>query len=615
MRRRLPVTTSCILAYWNTVNDSRSVLLACLLPVGLAIVFHSLLVYRSGGEHLIDPDSYLWLVRVTELSETWAWYDNTIARIDVPDGMSLHWTRPFDLLLLAGTLVFLPSMEFDQALYWSGMWISSVLHICLLLALFWATAPVLDVWRRFLALVAAFGHVGVLVYFVPGRADHHVLILLIFVVSLGLAMRMLLNPHNAKLALIGGATLGLGLWVSTEFLLTIAITLGALALSWVRHGGDVASRNWWHSVGLSGVLFLAVLAEHPPVALLVQEYDRVSIVHLVFALLALGLWTVIWAVERRGRGLGSGVVRLAAAALGALVAGGLLYLIYPKFYGGPVVDVDPRLGPAYGNDVTELQPLLPIDRDTLSNFLVFLGPALLSTPFLAVLLWRDRRGANWEAWLYLGVMTVTFLPLALAMLRFAPYVGLLTAIPLAELLGRLMTASNRFVSHAAVRGALRFSLVGLFVFGFAVAGSAMNLAGPPPPRPACGLDDLIGQLNDPAGLGSRRQLILAHFDRGSELVYRTRHAVLAAPYHRNTAGILDSDRIFRSGDEALSRGLLRRRGVDLILICADKDSPEFQYEEAGFVGGLLRGRVPSWLHRIDTPRTVAGDFMLFEVVR
>lgn len=596
------------------MNHSRSIVLACLLPVGLGICFHSWVFATSGGE-LVGADGFLRLVRVAELSDSWAWYEHTVARINAPFGMSLHWTRPFDLLLLASAGLLAPFMGFDQGLYWTGIWVSPALHLCTLIALFWATAPIFDARRRFLALVAALGHVGIIAYAVPGRADHHMVILLIFVVSLGLTMRMLLRPHDVRLALIGGAVLGLGLWLSVEFVLTLILTLGVLGLSWVRHGTS-ARRNQWHALGLGAVMFVALLAEQPPGAYLSEEFDRISVVHLLLASMTFGLWTALLALERKWPECKRMATRSLLLGIGALLAAGLMFVIYPKFFGGPGVDIDPGLGPAFHDQINELKPLLPTDNRSLAQFLTFLGPTLLATPFLAFLLWRERRGPTWEAWLYLGLMTALFLPLALAMVRFAPYAGILTAIPLAELLSRLMTPLNRLVSLAAVRFVLRFALVSLFVLGFAVAGSAMNVAGPKKPRPACGLSGIATQLNDPEGLGKRPRIILAHKDRGAELLYRTRHSVITAPYHRNTQGILDADRIFRARDQSTSHRLIQQRGAGLILLCADENAPETKaFDQDSFIGGLVRGHVPGWLRKVDTKPDEKGHFLLFEVVR
>ena len=129
------------------------------------------------------------------------------------------------------------------------------------------------------------------------------------------------------------------------------------------------------------------------------------------------------------------------------------------------------------------------------------------------------------------------------------------------------------------------------------------------------LDGAVQTLTRPQGLGERSRIILAHFDYGPELLYRTPHAIIAAPYYSNSGGLLESDRIFRSRDLDLSRRLMGRRGVDLVLVCRDEAGPEAAFGADTFLGGLVRGRVPSWLRPVDLPAAQAANIVLYEVVR
>jgi predicted outer membrane lipoprotein len=276
-----------------------------------------------------------------------------------------------------------------------------------------------------------------------GRADHHILIILAFVLAVGLNLRLVMRPFDARLASVAGAALGFALWLSTEALLLMAASFVILTAAWLWHAGDRARRNMWHALGLSAMVALAIAVERPPAQYLAEEYDRIAIVHLAVAVLSLGFWAAVYAFERRGLEAPSGPRRAAVAALGALAAGLSMYLIYPKFFGGPEVDVDPRLGPVFFDLVNELRPLLPGDLYSLGRFLIFLGPALVCVPFLAVLVGRERNPAKRDAWLYLAICLAVFLPLAMMMRRFAPFTDVLLAIVLAELLGRLLKLSDR----------------------------------------------------------------------------------------------------------------------------------------------------------------------------
>lgn len=600
-----------------TVKDSQAIWLSGVLAVGLWLAFHAL-TWTFGATpavegRFMDTDSYMRLVRVTRLYQSGAWFDGGIPRGNAPYGMALHWTRPFDVLLLAGALPLAPLIGFDRALSATATWISPLLHLGALLALFWAVAPLLGAWRRLLAVAALFVQIGVPAYALAGRADHHMLILLVFIVAFGLTLRVLLRPSDARFALAAGAVLGVGLWISVEFLVLLVATFAALGASWVLRAGERASGNLWHALGLAAALALAIVLEHPPSLYLADIYDRISIVHLLAALLAFGFWGLVLFLEGRGGALRSPWGRLALAAAGAVVAGGLLFVAYPKFFGGPTVDVDPRLDANVLASIKELRPLLPHDTASFGRFLLYLGPALVAVPFLAALLLRDRRPVLWDAWLYVALCTGLYLPLALAMLRFAPYAEVFLAIVLAEALGLLLTRLPRS-SRAGLGAITRVGACLCVLLGFLFLGSSLLQAGPEARRASCALDGAVETLTRSQGLGRRPRLILAHFDYGPELLFRTPHTVIAAPYYSNSGGLLDSDRIFRSSDVSLSRRLMDRRGVDLVLLCRDEAGPEAAFGEETFLGGLLRGQVPPWLRPLELPEGRAGNMALYEVL-
>ena len=82
-----------------------------------------------------DSDCYMHLIRASDLYETGRWYDPVIERSNAPYGNRLHWTRPFDLLLLAGAVPGSLLTSFSSSLFWWGVVISPVILIALLLAL------------------------------------------------------------------------------------------------------------------------------------------------------------------------------------------------------------------------------------------------------------------------------------------------------------------------------------------------------------------------------------------------------------------------------------------------------------------------------------------------
>jgi hypothetical protein len=100
-----------------------------------------------------------------------------------------------------------------------------------------------------------------------------------------------------------------------------------------------------------------------------------------------------------------------------------------------------------------------------------------------------------------------------------------------------------------------------------------------------------------------------------EIMYRTRHGVVASPYRKGYEGLRDALRFFGATDEKSARDILDRRNVDLIAIC-----PIFGLEAAGKSLGagtmydrMIAGRSPAWMREIELPAG-ASAFRLFEVL-
>ena len=278
------------------------------------IVYLNISPLLEGGAH--GPDSYMRLVRVRQLYETGAWFDISIHRSNVPFGEELHWTRPADLVFLAGAWALSPLLGFERALYaWSAL-VSPLLHVAATLVLLWAVAPFMDRERRFLLILTFAFQMEVWVQAMAARTDHHMLILLVFAASLGFTARLLLSAGGRREALLAGACAGFGLWLSVEFLVILVAIFGALTLGWLRQGGEPARQGLWHALGLSAVVALALLLERPAALIWSEEYDRISIVHLCVGLLAALFWASVHGLERNRIAATSPGGRIVVAAVG-----------------------------------------------------------------------------------------------------------------------------------------------------------------------------------------------------------------------------------------------------------------------------------------------------------
>jgi hypothetical protein len=603
-----------------------------LLIAAVVLVQGGLMLVKSPevlvGE-LIDTDAYTRLLRVERLAETGGWYDTSSPRSNAPFGEVLHWTRPLDVLLLGGAVLLRPFFGLSQALHLSGVLISPLLLILTCVAVAWAAAPLVRPDVRGYAMIALLAQPAVITSFMAGRADHHSLILLTFAWTLGLTIRLLLRPHSGGRAWLAGAAAGFGVWVSPEFLLPLAVFLAGLALAWVIRGEDLVRTNRAFALGLVSLTALALLVERPYWDLPTVEYDRVSVVHLVMAVFAWATWSEL-ALSRWRRGIRGRMLSTPWGRLWVLMGLGgavllFMFLFFPRFFVGPMADVDPEVLGLWLEGVTEYRPVVGSLSDV-GTAISYLGAGLVCVPFLAWVLIRERDNGGWLAWLLLALGIVAFVPMGLLHIRFTTYAEILMVLPLVEVLGRALGKLNR-ISAPPLRAMARVGTAAALLLGFLGLGGCVTLmldsSGRARSAPSsgagrgCPVWELSEYLGDPSGLGERSRTIMALMDYGPEILYRTGHRVVATPYHRNGAGILDSHRMLTATDDEESRRMAREREVDLVLICLrGSDSAFFRGEREGqtLFTRLARDDPPAWLVPVDLPGSLREPFRLYEVV-
>ncbi|MGF1629418.1 MAG: hypothetical protein ACFCUT_08110 [Kiloniellaceae bacterium] len=572
---------------------------------------------------LITPDSYMRMVRVTELVQNWQWFDGTIDRANAPYGDTLHWTRPFDVLLI---LLALPAgivLGADQALHLAGIIVSPLLHLATGLTLVWALRPVIrpEVW--FLPAVAFFLQPGVLAYSILGYADHHSLLLLIFVVVAGFALRALRNPLDARPALQAGIAAGIGIWLSVEFLMIVGVCIAALGLPWLFGERERAGQNKWFALGMSLVLLGALFVERPFARFLEPSYDRVSAVQFLFAVSVLLFWRTVETLQNRAlhpsRFFGRAVLGVAgAAALGLLFA-----TTYPTFFSGPMAEVDPRILPIWLDRVLEMRPLVPTDRKSLGDFVFYLGGIALIAPLFLMGLIAQRGSSRFFALLFIAIACLLLTAAAVQHMRFSVYAETAFVIAFAVILDRFLHWSGR-LGNDLLRGLLRGGFLALTLLGPLFVGASLmvkevgpGLAADQPPA-ACEVPAVAAFLETDPRWAQGSQTILAFMDIGPELLYRTRHRVIGTPYHRNGNGIFDGHQMLATSDEAVAHDVAERRGIDLVLLCQSPAERRFYQSPRGeenLYHRLEHGRPPTWLAAVPLPSHLQGQARLYRVVR
>ena len=229
---------------------------------------------------LVDSDCYMRLNRVLDLHDSGKWYDAAMLRSNAPYGETLHWTRPLDVILLAGAWVCTPLVAFKPALFWWGVMVSPVIFVLSLLGFLWAAKPLVSQpGRAYLGLLFLTQPI-ILMCCAAARPDHHSLLILCFIVALGFAVKLLQPGFHLGRCYASGAILALAMWISVESLIAVLIIAMALGLLWLWRDDDFPRRNLHFWLGLTLVSAIALLIEHPYQQFFQIYYDSLSIVHV-----------------------------------------------------------------------------------------------------------------------------------------------------------------------------------------------------------------------------------------------------------------------------------------------------------------------------------------------
>lgn len=592
-------------------------------PVLLVILAQGLNHARDGLVALdgkfVGIDGYTHLLRAKQLIETGDWFDHRIHRGNPPEGDELYWPRPFDLILLAGAGVLTPFLGFDDALFTWGVFVSPALHLISLFLLLWAARPLFDDRGLFyLGVLFAF-QLFIIHMSSIARPDHHGFLALLFVWYLGAMLRLLAPAAGLRAALLAALPAVVSMWISLESLVVTAASFLALGLAWIAVRENFAAKLATFACALCAGFALSLLAEHGTEGLIARHYDAPSVVHLaLFALAALAALAVL-AVDTWLPPARAWPVRVAASSIGGVFVLVAMWALLPKFYQGPLADVDSDVVALWFNDISEYAPLIDFarPRQTLPQFIFHLGLAVPAVPFLVHRAVRCAGGER-RAWLWLLLLSCCYVPLAIVQQRWASFAQYVLVIPYAGLLVALL---DRLGDRAApARAAGRAGIVVLFLFGFPLLGALLFQPRPVAASagPHCPLTEMSRWIDEEPRLNDRTRRILSFINFGPELLYRTRHEVIATPNHRNPHGILDAISALGRLPPSEARAIVERRGVDLILVCrGTEEAADYRQGNNGdtLFSAMVQGRAPDWLVLIGLPDALAGSFLLFAVRR
>jgi hypothetical protein len=500
--------------------------------------------------------------------------------------------------------------------------INPILHALAVLALFWAASPFMKGAGNDVLGLLFVSQLGVVSAFIAGRADHQSLIVLLFLLSLGCGIRILIMPPNRTLCFFSGAVSALAIWVSVESLLFSLLVYLVGGAFWLLGDRSITRKLLHYSLAIFLLLIAFRLIEFSPSRLFDAAFDQVSIVHITLFGLLLTFWALVYVYERlRGECLLL-VGRLSIAVSGALVAGILMEFRYPGFFTGPMGSVDELFRQVYLVRIQELQPVISLRAlnsgnltYSLARFFLWLGIVFPGFAALVYLLAKSS-GTSRMAWIYILIASFVYLPLAFFELRWTPYAPILMLPGYALLVIAIMQRISTTAASAAVAGSLRVTVLFISAVIFFVPSLIWGNTNSAEQVSKCPLIAVSRFLDDPSGLGDKPKNILALTDFGPELVYRTRHSVFSIPSHRFHKGFTDSYNIMTALDDTQAMEGVQQRKVNLILICPGGNEGYFYARGDGketFHQRISEGRLPRWLEEIVLPAEAARSFRLYAV--
>jgi len=559
------------------------------------------LIAGLGGN--LSPDDAMRLVQVRDLLAGQSWFDLTQYRLDPPAGLSMHWSRIIDLplaaLIRAGEFFLRPDAAERLAV---TIWPLGLMLLFL--------AGIATLGFRLsghtgarIALLFAAVSAPVLQHFRPGAIDHHGAQIVLLVFSLALVVRDPVRPRDAATA---GLFCALSMAIGLEMTPAIAALAGLMALRWIVAGAPVrrATASFGAAFGLaSALLFAATVA---PANYWAAQCDAFSVIHATAAViggLGLAALCVLPSATATTRLLG-------CAALGALLAA--FVTRFPSCLSDPM-PVDPRLVDLWLSQVSEARSVLSLAVDLPQEVIPLFALPLAGLVLVSV---QSVRDANRWPWIICAAVLAVATAIALYQVRGVAIANALASVLVPAALVRIWPA-NPAVFFGLGRPALVSLLVvsppALVLLGQATTRAADIVLARQHPQIISGGSGTCELASDYAALNTvPRGLVLGFIDAGPLILMQTPHAVLAAPFHRNTTGNLAMlDVMLARPEDAVSR--LASLGVDYVAFCPG--APErYTYAAAapqGLAAALAQERVPAGLTRIDPGH---ADLRIYRVV-
>lgn len=539
-----------------------------------------------------DPDDYMRLLQVRDLLAGQSWFDVSQYRIDPPHGAAMHWSRIVDLPLAVLVVLFGES---------AALALAPLLYLLPVLLALQAIMKRLGLAPRAIWLGLAILPLFPLVLsnFAPARIDHHTP-----QAAAAICCAALLLGKTRRSAALCGLLAAAWLTISLEGLPLVAVLAALYGLRYLLGGERLLA--WFLSfLALAAPAF--AFATRPLSDLAGTYCDILLPGHMAAFAAAAAIAALLpflpGQANTAGRFAGLGVIPLVCAPLAFVALG--------QCAADPFAQMDPLLQTYWHGFVLEG---LPLWRQAPSVILMLLWTiALIPAGWLLAGKLGLRQHESAMSWNLLALFALAAGAYSLALMREG-LIAQLLAVPFSALLLAHYLPRARALASMLGRVGATF---GLFVVATpTLASAAMKPLDRHFGGPALQAEALAMLRGAPCDYTRLDALpaghVFAPLDRGPEILFRTRHTVVMAPYHRNQARMTDVVAAF-TGDPARAEALVRNNRADYVLVCTSgMDSAIYRTARPDNLANMLaQGGTPGWLE--PAPGFSAGSLKVYRV--
>ncbi|WP_382237730.1 hypothetical protein [Hansschlegelia quercus] len=530
----------------------------------------------------MSTDDAMRLVEVRDWLGGQGWFDLTQRRLNPPDGVIMHWSRLIDLPIALLLKLFGLAMPGDRALAATLTLWPLILLLPALLAVASASRTLAGDRAGAIGALLLVASPAVTRCFAPGALDHHGAQIALALILLACALKL---ERSKKAAIGAGCAAAAMTGIGMETAPHVAVCATMIALRWALVGEGLARGAALFGATFAGGTVVVALTTLSVESWLARVCDTLGAGHLAIAIvggLGLALATRLGGESRASR--------LFALAQVGLATGAALWLVAPNCLSSPYAMLPERLRSDWLAKVEEAQPFFVLTRDAPTMALAIGTPLLVS---LGVAIWAVATASREVFWAVATACAMFAAALAVTAWQ-SRGMGLAFAMA-GPLLPMGALAFGRGGMPRVLAAVVALSPVALALLGLGVA----TLAGLPPidgkrVASSCPSRDYASLDALPAGLA------LNTVDTGPFILAFSRLSAVAAPYHRNVAGISDALDAFEGSEEAARAVTVSRRAAYVVVCPLDAGvTPAAKRHPDGFAAALLSSTPPAWLAPVE----------------